>query len=101
MGILFAFHGEQALQVYEYGVPALAILDLVMPRMGGASTALQLRSPFPNLPILFTSGYSESTGACASQLADSSYLQKPYSPTSLGHAIRNILDSLPALPTPV
>jgi two-component system cell cycle sensor histidine kinase/response regulator CckA len=63
-----------------------------MPRMGGTATATQLRSRFPGLPVLFTSGYSESTGAAASLLPNSHYLQKPYSPTALGRVIRKILD---------
>jgi PAS domain S-box-containing protein len=90
--VLSAANGEEALQLCEQETPALAILDLVMPRMGGAASATQLRRRFPNLPILFTSGYSESPDATVSQLSNSSYLQKPYSPTSLGRAIRKILD---------
>jgi len=34
----------------------LAMLDVVMPRMGGAATAVELLRRFPGLPILFTSG---------------------------------------------
>jgi CheY-like chemotaxis protein len=90
-GVLSAANGEEALRLCEQETPALAILDVVMPRMGGAASATQLRRRFPNLPILFTSGYSESLDATVSQLSNSSYLQKPYSPTSLGRAIRNIL----------
>ena len=53
-----------------------------MPRMAGA--AAQLRNRFPNLPILFTSGYSETRDSPVSEFHNSSYLQKPYSPTALG-----------------
>jgi len=90
--ILSAANGEEALRLCEQETPALAILDVIMPRLGGGATATQLRSRFQNLPILFTSGYSEPTDASVSRLANSSYLQKPYSPTSLGRAIRKILD---------
>ena len=48
--------------------PALAILDVVMPRMGGTATATHLRKCFLDLAVLFTSGYSESTGGAASLL---------------------------------
>lgn len=95
--VLPAANGEEALQLCEQETPALAILDVIMPRMGGAATAAQLRRRFPRLPVLFTSGYSEPQEASASQLSDSTYLQKPYSPTSLGRAIRRILD--PASPS--
>ena len=70
----------------------MAILDMVMPRMGGTAAAIELRSRFPDLPVLFTSGYSESTGVAATLLQKSHYLQKPYSPTALARVIRKILD---------
>jgi len=90
--VLSAANGEEATRLCDQESPALAILDMVMPRMGGTATATQLRSRFPGLPVLFTSGYSESTGAAASLLPNSHYLQKPYSPTALGRVIRKILD---------
>lgn len=81
-----------SLELCEQETPALAILGLVMPRLGGATTAIHLRRRFPDLPILFTSGYSETKDPAVSQLSHSSYLQKPYSPTALGRAVRKILD---------
>lgn len=91
--VLSAANGEEAAQLSEEEAPALAVLDVVMPRMGGTATATVLRKRYPGLPVVFTSGYSESTGAAASLQPDSSYLQKPYSPTALGRMIRKILDS--------
>jgi two-component system cell cycle sensor histidine kinase/response regulator CckA len=90
--ILSAANGEEALKLCEQEAPAVAILDMVMPRMSGAATAAELRKRFPELPIVFTSGYSKTEDAAVAQLANSSYLQKPYSPTSLGRTIRKILD---------
>ena len=90
--VLSAVNGEEALELCKQETPALAILDLIMPRMGGAGTAVQLRSQFPNVPILFTSGYSETKDSVAASLPNCHYLQKPYSPTALGHAVRKILD---------
>ncbi|MGB7846128.1 MAG: response regulator [Candidatus Acidiferrum sp.] len=92
---LSAGNGEEALEICAQETPALGVLDVVMPRMGGPATATHLRNHFPNLPILFTSGYSESKEVAISQLPNSSYLQKPYSPTSLARAIRRILDLSP------
>ena len=90
--VLSATNGEEALRICDQETPDLAILDVVMPRLGGAATAKQLRKRFPEIPILFTSGYSESKGAATSAVENSGYLQKPYSPTSLGRQIRKILD---------
>lgn len=87
--VLSAVDGEEALRLCEGETPALAILDLVMPKLGGQETAAKLAERFDRLPVLFTSGYSpesrdlENTGH---------YLQKPYSPTSLSRMVREILD---------
>ena len=89
--VLAASDGGQALRLCESETPALAILDVIMPRMGGSATAAALLARLPNLSVLFTSGYSESAGSRV-QLPSSRYLQKPYSPTALGRAVREILD---------
>jgi two-component system cell cycle sensor histidine kinase/response regulator CckA len=54
--------------------------------------AAQLRDRFPDIPILFTSGYSEAQDESIRRLRNSSFLQKPYSPTSLARRIRQTLD---------
>jgi len=56
------------------------------------AAAAKLKERFADLPVLFTSGYSENTGAGRSQVANSEYLQKPYSPMALARAIRRMLD---------
>ncbi len=87
--VLCAVDGEEALQLCEGETPALAILDLIMPKMGGQETAAKLAERFDKLPVLFTSGYSkESRGLGPS----ARYLQKPYSSTSLSRMVREILD---------
>jgi len=92
--VLSAANGEEALQVCNLGT-ALAILALVMPRMGGAAAAAQPRDRLPNLPILFTSGYSEGQDSAISGFPNCSYLQTPNSPATLGRAVRKILDREP------
>ncbi len=89
--VLAANDGEQAVRLCEEETPSLAVLDVVMPHLGGPATAAQLLARFPGLPILFTSGYSEYPHLAVLQTPASRYLQKPYSPTSLGRAIRDIL----------
>jgi len=93
--VLSAENGEEALELCNQETPALAILDVVMPRMGGVTAATELRKRFPTLPILFTSGYSESSDLNLRRVSASDYIQKPYSPTGLGRAVRRILDSPP------
>ena len=90
-GVLAANDGEQAVRLCAQEKPSLAILDVVMPHLSGLATAAVLLARFPGLPILFTSGDSESSHLGASLNADSRYLQKPYSPTALSKVIREIL----------
>jgi PAS domain S-box-containing protein len=90
--VLSARDGAEALRLCENEVPALAILDVIMPKMGGPATAEKLAALFDGIPILFTSGYSQDAEDMASPGADARYLQKPYSPTTLGRLVREILD---------
>jgi len=90
--VLSAADGEEAIRLCEAERPALAILDVIMPKVGGLATAERLAARFENLPILFTSGYSQDSEGMAAVNASGYYLQKPYSPTSLGRIVREILD---------
>jgi CheY-like chemotaxis protein len=61
--VLSASDGEEALWLCEDEKPALAILDVIMPRLGGPGAAAKLSERFVDLRVLFTSGYSaESEG---------------------------------------
>jgi len=91
--VLAAADGRQALRLAELERPDLAVLDVVMPHLGGAATAAQLLQQMPGLPILFTSGFSENANKAVVQVPGSHCLQKPYGPTSLASIIREILDS--------
>ena len=88
--VLSAADGEEALRLCEHETPALAILDVIMPKLGGAATATKLTGAHPGLPVLFTSGYSPDANTDPESVAQ--YLQKPYSPTTLGRVVREMLN---------
>ena len=90
--VLSAADGEEALQLLEQGSPALAVLDVVMPKLGGPATAVQLLHRLPSLPIIFTSGYSQDPSAFPASPNPMTYLQKPYSPMALAKLVRSVLD---------
>src|SRR5712692_6176207 len=90
--VLSAANGEEALRLCEYETPALAILDVIMPKMGGAAAAAKLAGRFPNLQIVITRGYSPEGERAPASGEKTRYLQKPYSPTTLGRLIRESLD---------
>jgi CheY-like chemotaxis protein len=72
--------------------PDVAVLDVVMPTLGGLTTAGRLLSRFPGLPLILSGGYSHDHDARTADLPMASYLQKPYSPTHLGRRVRDVLD---------
>ncbi len=92
--VLSAGDGEEALRLCMEETPAIAILDVVMPKLGGVATAQKLAANFRGLPIIFTSGYSQDSENVAAAAANAHYLQKPYSPMALGRQVREILDQI-------
>jgi len=90
--VLSAGDGEEALKLCENERPALAILDVVMPKLGGPATAARLEDRFGGVCVLFTSGYSQDSGGVSGANEDARFLQKPYSPTTLGRLVRELLD---------
>ena len=89
-----AVDGVDALQVYEAHRDEIVVvlLDLTMPRMGGAETLAELRRRNATLPIVVTSGYSESElGVPFSDSAAVGFVQKPFARTVLVRALREAI----------
>ena len=69
---------EAALEALENGPPDLMLIDFAMPGMNGAELARAVRARFPDLPIVFVTGFAETEqmeGACG---ADVPVLRKPF-----------------------
>jgi two-component system, cell cycle sensor histidine kinase and response regulator CckA len=90
--VLSACDGHEALELCSHETPALAILDVIMPKLGGPAAAARLLKMFPGLPVVFTSGYSADASELPTEGMEARYLQKPYSPTTLGRLVRETLD---------
>ncbi|HET9802061.1 MAG TPA: ATP-binding protein, partial [Candidatus Acidoferrum sp.] len=90
--VLSAANGEEALELAGQEEPGIAILDVVMPKLGGPATAAQLTQRYPDLPVIFTSGYSQDGAGLPRVTQGCTYLQKPYSPTALAKLVRGVLD---------
>jgi CheY-like chemotaxis protein len=71
----------------------LVVTDLVMPDMGGRELAKHMADEHIEVPILFTSGYSEDLARWVK--ADQvDFLPKPFRASELARKIRDILDRL-------
>jgi len=90
--VIQAADGREGLErVKEHsGKLRMVLLDLTMPRMNGIEFMKALREIDPFLPVLMTSGFSESDAELA-DLGLSGFIQKPYSLASLKTKMREIL----------
>jgi CheY-like chemotaxis protein len=72
----------------------LLITDVIMPDMNGKDLADRLSNTFPNLSILFMSGYTADVIAHHGVLDEHvAFIQKPFSRKDLATKIREVLDS--------
>jgi PAS domain S-box-containing protein len=92
--VLVAEDGERALEVYraERERIRLVILDLSMPRLSGRDTLRRLREIDPDVPVVFTSGYSAEAPAALEQDQVLGFIPKPYHEQELAHTVRAALD---------
>ena len=90
--VLTAENGEAALEILarEGGVD-LMISDVVMPTMDGPTTVREARKTYPDLPILFISGYAEEQLRKSIDLERVAFLAKPFSVQKLAEAARDAL----------
>jgi signal transduction histidine kinase len=95
--VLSANNGQDGLHVAREhkGPPiSLVVTDVIMPQMGGKVMAEWLKSSYPHLKILFTSGYTDDAIAHHGVLDQGvSFLPKPYTPATLAHTVRELLDA--------
>jgi len=70
----------------------LLVTDVVMPEMNGRDLAAEIRSLYPNLKILFMSGYTANVIAHHGVLEEGvNFLQKPFSKQDLASMIGRVL----------
>jgi CheY-like chemotaxis protein len=71
----------------------LLLTDVVMPGMSGHELAKRLTGRYPNLRVLYMSGYTYNVIAQGGTLEEGiSFLQKPFTPQVLTQKVREVLD---------
>jgi DNA-binding response OmpR family regulator len=94
--VLQAINGQDALRVArEYtGTIRLVVTDVIMPQMGGKIMSEWLKTAYPSLKVLFTSGYTDEMVIRHGVLElGVTFLQKPYTPATLVRKVREMLDA--------
>jgi len=94
--ILDAEDGEDALRVGEAhdGPINLLIADVVMPKMSGKEVADRLQPIYPQMKVIYMSGYTDNSIAHHGILAPGlNFLEKPFTPEGLARKVREILNT--------
>jgi signal transduction histidine kinase/response regulator RpfG family c-di-GMP phosphodiesterase len=96
--VVEASNGRAALEALKQaGHVDLALIDLVMPGLGGRQLATRIRASHPKLAVLFMSGYDNVLGD-GEHLDEEMLLKKPFNLASLAAAVERALDTRPRAP---
>jgi CheY-like chemotaxis protein len=95
--VLRANNGQEGLRAArecDGQAVGLVITDVIMPQMGGNVMAEWLKATYPDIKILFTSGYTDDAIAHHGVLEPGvAFLPKPYTPATLVRKVREMLDT--------
>jgi PAS domain S-box-containing protein len=93
--VLSASGGPDALQqmAKQKNPVHLLITDVIMPEMRGNKVAEELAERYPNMKVIYMSGYTDSALIHSGSLPeDIVFLQKPFTPDAMLRLIRQVLD---------
>src|SRR4051794_13812126 len=93
--VLLASDGREGVDVFrEHAAEiSLVLLDMTMPVMGGEEALAEIRRISGTVPVIGSSGYSESTAKERFGGRDlNAFLQKPYSAQALAERVKQVLD---------
>ncbi|MBT9438751.1 MAG: response regulator, partial [Desulfobacterales bacterium] len=93
---LNAENGEDALRVCKEhdGRIDLMITDVVMPKMGGREAAKRLQPLYPQMKVIYMSGYTDNAIVHHGVLEPGlNFLEKPFTPEGLARKVREVLDA--------
>lgn len=91
--VIEAGDGEEALEVMaELSEPVdLLVTDVIMPNMDGTALVRKVREDYPDLPVIFMSGYTEDKFKDDMD-EEIHFLAKPFSLRALAEKVKTVLD---------
>ncbi len=94
--VFVASNGEEALELLSQNRDPIHLLitDVVMPKMGGQILASRIGSRYPEMQVLFMTGYFDTDiGRQDNPLGRKPCIFKPFTPHELACKVRELLDS--------
>jgi CheY-like chemotaxis protein len=90
--IVLAADGEEGLQLARTVDPAVVLIDVMMPGLGGPEVIRRLRRPDGSLPfaVLVLTGAVESVEALRQELGADAILEKPFDITRLAEQVKRL-----------
>jgi two-component system cell cycle sensor histidine kinase/response regulator CckA len=101
--VVEAADGNEALKLLEGEKRrvSLIVADVVMPDIGGREMAARVAQRWPEVPVLFTSGYTGLDVVRRGLLEEGrEFLQKPLDPEALARKVREMVDARLTTPQP-
>ncbi len=93
--VILAKDGAEAIKLFEKNKDRvnLLILDVVMPKISGYDVYNKISSKFPEIQVIFITGYSEEAlKEKITNLSKTVVIPKPFTPDIILNKVRNILD---------
>ncbi len=91
--VLEASSGESALKILQSAEHEIDLLisDVIMPTMDGPTLVKEARKSWPNLPVIFVSGYAVDVFREHLEAEEFRFLPKPFSLNALAEEVKSIL----------
>lgn len=94
LAVLTARNGQEGVDIFRENHQNISVvlLDLTMPVMNGETACVEMRAINPNVPIVLSSGYSETEANDPNAVAHvSGYIRKPYRIKTLLDTINSVI----------
>ena len=91
--VLEADSGEAGLEILQTSEEPIDLLisDVIMPTMDGPTLVKEARKDFPDLPVIFVSGYAEDMFRKNLEAEEFQFLPKPFSLNDLAEKVKTML----------
>jgi len=91
--VIQAIDGRQAVELFKQESPAVVLLDIMMPVMGGMDTMKELKDIDPSVPVIMATAHGDILTAVETmKLGAYDFLVKPIEPGKLIISVRRALD---------